>query len=210
MLQIIDFQPNGEAPISCTDKTLSPKLRGNNIETDQFSPPRRLKVDEIPSLINDFRLAARNAIQAGFDGVEIHGAHGYLLDQFMKDNINDRTDEYGGSIENRCRFALEIVEAVVKEIGADRVGFKIFPYINFMEATDSNPEALALYMAKSLSRYGILYCHATEPRIMEVIFEEKMECSYSLISMRMALLLLVVVMAEKTEIRLWSRGTVIL
>ncbi|KAK9162030.1 hypothetical protein Syun_002932 [Stephania yunnanensis] len=121
--------------------------------------------DEIPEIVNDFRAAARNAIEAGFDGVEIHGAHGYLLDQFMKDKVNDRTDEYGGSLENRCRFPLEVVEAVAEEIGADRVGIRLSPFSEFSEAADSNPEALALYMAESLNKFGIVYCHMVEPRL---------------------------------------------
>ncbi|WCJ34876.1 12-oxophytodienoate reductase 1 [Euphorbia peplus] len=107
------FQPNGQAPISCTDKPLT--------DVAEFTPPRRLRTDEIPQIVNDFKICARNAMEAGFDGVEIHGAHGYLIDQFMKDQVNDRTDEYGGSLENRCRFALQVVEAVANEIGADRV-----------------------------------------------------------------------------------------
>ncbi|KAI3698277.1 hypothetical protein L2E82_41688 [Cichorium intybus] len=120
----------------------------------------------------------------GFDGVEIHGAHGYLIDQFLKDQINDRTDEYGGSIENRCRFAIEVVEAVVNEIGADRVGIRLSPFANYLDSADSNPEALGLYMAKSLNKYGILYCHMVEPR-MEVM-EERSECTVSLGPMREA------------------------
>lgn len=178
------FQPNGQALISCTDKPLTPQIRANGIDTAQFSPPRRLRTDEIPLVVNDFRLAARNAMEAGFDGVEIHGAHGYLIEQFMKDKVNDRTDEYGGSLENRCRFALEIVEAIVKEIGADRVGFRISPFANYMESEDSNPKALGLYMAESLSKHGILYCHAIEPRMIKV--GEKKECSDSLLPMRKA------------------------
>ncbi|XP_074280400.1 putative 12-oxophytodienoate reductase 11 [Silene latifolia] len=178
------FQPNGQAPISSTDKPLTPQVGSNGIDVAQFSTPRRLATDEMPSVVNDFRLAARNAIEAGFDGVEIHGAHGYLIDQFMKDKVNDRTDEYGGSLENRCRFALEVVEAVVNEIGADRVGFRISPFSDYSEAGDSNPEALALYMAKSLSNYRILYCHAVEPRMITV--GEKKECSQSLLPMRKA------------------------
>ncbi|KAK8551127.1 hypothetical protein V6N12_039790 [Hibiscus sabdariffa] len=133
------FQPNGQAPISSTDKPLT--------DITAHSPPRRLQTDEVPQIVNDFRIAARNAIEAGFDGVEIHGAHGYLIEQFLKDQVNDRTDQYGGSLENRCRFALEIVEAVVNEIGADKVGIRLSPYTEFMESGDSNPEALGLYMA---------------------------------------------------------------
>lgn len=178
------FQPNGQAPISCTDKPLTPQLRSNGIDVAQFSPPRRLRTDEVSQVVNDFRHAARNAMEAGFDGVEIHGAHGYLIDQFMKDQVNDRTDKYGGSMENRCRFALEIVEAVADEIGADKVGIRLSPFANLMESGDSNPEALGLYMAESLNKYGMLYCHMVEPRMNTG--REKSECPQSLVPMRKA------------------------
>ncbi|CAA6660227.1 unnamed protein product [Spirodela intermedia] len=131
-----------------------------------FLPPRRLKVEEIPSIVNDFRLAARNAIEAGFDGVEIHGANGYLIEQFLMDHVNDRTDEYGGSLENRSRFALEIVDAVVGEIGADRVGFRLSPFSDYVDSWDSNPVALGVHVAQALSKRGILYFHVLEPRMV--------------------------------------------
>ncbi|KAI9081360.1 hypothetical protein K1719_036701 [Acacia pycnantha] len=140
------FQPNGQAPISCTDKGLSPQLLSDGSVTEN-TPPRRLTTDEIPQIINDFRLSAKNAMEAGFDGVEIHGANGYLVDQFMKDHANDRTDEYGGSLENRCRFPLEVVKAVADEIGAERVGIRLSPFANYNECEDSNPKELGLYMA---------------------------------------------------------------
>ncbi|GJT58015.1 putative 12-oxophytodienoate reductase 11 [Tanacetum coccineum] len=176
------LQPNRQAPISSSDKELTPQVRANEIDVAQFSPPRKLKTEEIPLVVKDFRLAARNAIEAGFDGVEIHGAHGYLIDQFMKDGINDRTDKYGGSLENRCRFALEIVEAIVNEIGADRVGIRLSPYSSFSESGDSDPEALGIYMAKSLNTYRILYCSVVEPRMKSI--DKKVEVPHSLLSMR--------------------------
>jgi 12-oxophytodienoic acid reductase len=172
------FQPNGQAPISSTDKPLKPVVRANGIDEATFSTPRRLETDEIPSIIDDFRVAARNAIEAGFDGVEIHGAHGYLIDQFLKDQVNDRTDKYGGSLENRCRFALEVVQAVVEEIGADKVGIRLSPFANYSDASDSNPEALGLYMAHALNKFGILYCHMVEPRMVKL--GEKFETPHSL------------------------------
>lgn len=178
------FQPNGQAPISSTDKTITPQIRANGVDVAQFTPPRRLTTEEIPQQINDFRLAAKNAMEAGFDGVEIHGAHGYLIDQFMKDQVNDRTDKYGGSLENRCRFALEIVKAVSEEIGADRVGIRLSPFANYMESGDSNPEALGLYMAESLNKYNILYSHMVEPRMKTV--GEEAETPHSLVPMRKA------------------------
>lgn len=155
------YQPNGQAPISCTDKPLTPPAN----DEDAFTPPRRLTAEEIPTVVNDFRLAARNAMEAGFDGVEIHGAQGYLIDQFLKDTVNDRTDEYGGSLENRCRFALEVVEAVANEIGKDRVGIRLSPFADYNESADTNPQALAVHMAESLNKYEILYCHVVEPRM---------------------------------------------
>ncbi|XP_047333815.1 12-oxophytodienoate reductase 2-like [Impatiens glandulifera] len=176
------FQPNGQSPISSTDKALTPQLRSNGIDVAQFTPPRRLSTEEIPEIVNDFRLAARNAIDAGFDGIEIHGAHGYLIDQFLKDQINDRTDAYGGSLENRCRFALEVVEAIVNEIGADRVGIRLSPFASYMESGDSNPKALGLYLVEALNKYGIAYCHMIEPRMKTV--GEKSECPHSLVPMR--------------------------
>ena len=101
----------------------------------------------------------------------------------MKDEINDRTDKYGGSLENRCRFALEVVDAVVNEIGADRVGIRLSPFANYMQSGDSNPNALGLYMTESLNSYGILYCHMVEPRLN--LFE-RIEVPDSLLPMRKA------------------------
>ncbi|KAJ4967262.1 hypothetical protein NE237_019111 [Protea cynaroides] len=177
-----DFQPNGQAPISSTDKPLKP--RGGSSDIDVKFRPRRLETDEIPQIVNDFRMAARNAVEAGFDGVEIHGAHGYLLDQFLKDQVNDRTDKYGGTLENRCRFPLEVVDAVVDEIGADKVGIRLSPFANYSDAGDSNPEALGLYMVESLNKYGIQYCHMVEPRMKTM--GEKGETTQSLLPMRKA------------------------
>ncbi|XP_038683780.1 putative 12-oxophytodienoate reductase 11 [Tripterygium wilfordii] len=179
-----DFQPNGQAPISSTDKPLPPQLSANGIDFDTFTPPRRLRTDEIPFVINDFRIAARNAIEAGFDGVEVHGAHGYLIDQFLKDAVNDRTDQYGGSLENRCRFALEVVDAVANEIGADKVGIRLSPFAGYMESHDSNPEALGLYMVQALNKRRILYVHMVEPRMKKL--GEKCESPHSLVPMRKA------------------------
>ncbi|KAJ4965224.1 hypothetical protein NE237_017073 [Protea cynaroides] len=178
-----DFQPNGQAPISSTNKPLKQTLDSSDIDVTKFTP-RQLETDEIPQIVNDFRMAARNAIEAGFDGVEVHGAHGYLLDQFLKDQVNDRTDKYGGTLENRCRFPLEVVDAVVNEIGADKVGIRLSPFANYSDAGDSNPEALGLYMVESLNKYGIQYCHMVEPRMKTLA--DKSETPHSLLPMRKA------------------------
>ncbi|KAK4483918.1 hypothetical protein RD792_011127, partial [Penstemon davidsonii] len=180
----IGYFPNGQDPISCTDKGLAPQVRSNALDVADFSTPRRQRTDEIPQIVNDFKLAARNAIEAGFDGVEIHGAHGYLIDQFFKDQVNDRTDHYGESLENRCRFALEITEAVTTEVGAYRVGMRLSPFANFMECGDSNPKALGLYMAEALNKYELLYCHMVEPRMRTLV--EKSDCQHSLVPIREA------------------------
>ncbi|CAH8390969.1 unnamed protein product [Eruca vesicaria subsp. sativa] len=123
-------------------------------------------------------------VMLGFDGVEVHGAHGYLIDQFLKDKVNDRSDHYGGSLENRCRFAVEVVEAVVKEIGSDRVGIRLSPFADYMESGDSNPEGLGLYMVQEMNKHGVLYCHMVEPRMK--LLEEMFECNESLRPMRNA------------------------
>ncbi|KAH7536789.1 hypothetical protein FEM48_Zijuj03G0023700 [Ziziphus jujuba var. spinosa] len=180
-----NVQPNGQAPISSTDTPLAPLVRANGFDVAHFTPPRRLRTDEIPGIVNDFRLAARNAVEAGFDGVEIHGAHGYLIDQFLKDEANDRTDQYGGSLENRCRFALEVVEAVVNEIGKEKVGIRISPFAPYKQCGDSDPQALGLYLVKALNRYEIAYVHTVEPR-MNQAGESHHKSPYSLKPMREA------------------------
>ncbi|KAJ4713758.1 12-oxophytodienoate reductase [Melia azedarach] len=177
-----DFQPKGEAPISSTDKPLQ-ELPADGTSA-LFSSPRRLRTEEIPQIVNEFRIAARNAIEAGFNGVEIHGAYGYLIDQFLKDQVNDRTDQYGGSLENRCRFSLEIVEAVANEIGADRVGIRLSPFGDCLECGDSNPEALGLYMAKALNKHGILYCSMVDKRTTKC--GKKCDIPQNLLPMRRA------------------------
>lgn len=108
--------------------------------------------------------------------------HDYMIDKFMRDNVNDRTDQYGGSLQNRCRLALEVVEAFANEIGPDRVGVRLSPFTDFLECGDSNPEALGLYMAESLNKYGILYCHVIEPRLIKG--GEIKEGSYTLAPMK--------------------------
>ncbi|KAB2096393.1 hypothetical protein ES319_A01G105300v1 [Gossypium barbadense] len=179
------FQPDGQPPISCTDKPIQAKTHIDGVTEASFPAPRRLTTHEITQVVNDFRKAARNAIQAGFDGVEIHGANGYLIDQFLKDQVNDRTNEYGGSLENRCPFPLQVVEVVTDEIGADRVGIRLSPFADYNDCADSNPKALGLYMAQSLNKYGILYCHMIEPRMITQ-FEESQKTKNSLSPMRKA------------------------
>ncbi|XP_065880576.1 12-oxophytodienoate reductase 1-like [Euphorbia lathyris] len=176
------FQPNGQPPISSTDKPLVSEVSIGGTVSPEYSPPRQLKTEEIPEIVNNFRIAARNAIEAGFDGVEIHGANGYLIDQFLKDNVNNRTDEYGGTIENRCRFPLQVAAAIADEIGPDRVGIRLSPYANYNDCSDSNPESLGIHMIESLNKIGILYCHLIEPRMIQQF--ESHQTTKNLLAMR--------------------------
>jgi N-ethylmaleimide reductase len=131
----------------------------------QPSPHRALDISEIPGIIDDYRRAAERAKAAGFDGVELHAANGYLQDQFLQDGINHRTDAYGGSIENRSRFLLETVEAIVSVWGGNRVAVRIAPSGSWNGVSDSSPQALFTHVAEQLNRFGLAYLHIVEPRV---------------------------------------------
>ncbi|BDX01429.1 alkene reductase [Marinomonas pontica] len=124
-----------------------------------YTVPRALTVAEIKDIVNDFRLAAINAKEAGFDGVEIHGANGYLIDQFLRDSANQRTDEYGGSLENRSRFLFEVIEAVTGVFGSGRVGLRLSPLNSFQSMKDSDPIAWTRFLAEQLNRFDLAYLH---------------------------------------------------
>ncbi|MGZ2461707.1 alkene reductase [Rhizobium anhuiense] len=157
----VDLQPNGQAPVAPSAIRAETKTFVHNAFVD-VSEPRALELNEIPGIIEDFRRAAANAIAAGFDGVEVHGANGYLLDQFAKDGANTRTDAYGGSIENRARLTLEVTAAVIEEIGAERTGVRISPVspANGVSATD--PQGQFNYIVEKLNELGIVYLHVVE------------------------------------------------
>jgi N-ethylmaleimide reductase len=129
------------------------------------SPHRALDIREIPGIVEDYRKAAERAKTAGFDGVELHAGNGYLPDQFPQDGINKRTDMYGGSIENRSCFLLQVVEALVSVWGGNRVAARIAPSGTWNGVSDSDPIALFDYVAKQLNRFGLAYLHIIEPRI---------------------------------------------
>jgi len=131
----------------------------------QPSPHRALALAEIPSIIEDYRKAAMRAMDAGFEGVELHAANGYLIDQFLQDNSNKRTDEYGGSIQNRARLLLEVVAALATVWGRDRVAVRIGPGGTFNGMADSNPMPLFTYVAEQLNQFGLAYLHIVEPRV---------------------------------------------
>jgi N-ethylmaleimide reductase len=128
-----------------------------------FVTPRALETHEIPGIIADYATAAANAKAAGFDGVEVHSANAYLLDQFLRDGTNKRTDNYGGSIENRARLTLEVTEAVVKVWGADRVGIRLSPSLTIHSMSESDPASLFGYVAGELGKRKLAYLHVVEP-----------------------------------------------
>ncbi|MEC5216712.1 N-ethylmaleimide reductase [Actimicrobium sp. GrIS 1.19] len=141
------------------------KPEGQSYTKDGFVPmvtPRALDMSEMPGIVEQYRTAAQNAKAAGFDGVEIHAANGYLLDQFLRDKTNQRTDAYGGSIENRARLLLEVTAAVVQVWGGDRVGIRISPLSGFGDIADSNPQALFTYVVEQLNHFHLVYLHAIE------------------------------------------------
>ncbi|WP_233960122.1 alkene reductase [Pectobacterium versatile] len=157
----VDLQPDGAAPVAPSAIRAETKTFVNN-EFSDVSEPRALELGEIKIIIDDFRKAAANAIAAGFDGVEIHGANGYLLEQFLKDGANQRTDEYGGSVENRARLLLEVTAAVKEEIGADRTGVRISPVSTVNAISCSDPQPQYDYVADQLNALGIVYLHVVE------------------------------------------------
>ncbi len=140
---------------------------GEEIHTSQGNKtipvPRAVELDEIPEIVEQFRGGAERAKAAGFDGVEIHGANGYLLDQFLLDGSNRRTDKYGGSLENRARFPLDVTEAVIKVWGAKRVGYRMSPHFSRHAMSDTHPRETFLYLTQELSGRGIGYIHLEEP-----------------------------------------------
>ena len=150
---------NGAQPVAPS------ALRIENDETHTpqgkkpYEIPHELRDDELPGIVAGFRLAAQNAQRAGFDGVEVHGANGYLLDEFLRDGSNRRTGPYGGSIANRARLLLEVVDAVIAVWGAGRVGVRISPLNSYNDMKDSDPVALTTYVATELDRRGIAFLH---------------------------------------------------
>lgn len=124
-----------------------------------FVTPHALSVAEIAEVIQGYRTAARLAIEAGFDGVELHAASGYLPEQFLSTGSNQRDDQYGGSVENRARFVLEVLAAMVSEVGSDRVGIKISPEMNFNDITDANPQETYTYLVKQIADLNLAYLH---------------------------------------------------
>jgi N-ethylmaleimide reductase len=155
------LQPNGGAPVAPSAIRAKGKTFVDGTFTD-ISEPRALDLAEIPFILDSFKRATANALEAGFDGVEIHGANGYLLDQFAKDGANKRTDAYGGSIENRAKLMLEVAKAVAAEAGANRTGIRISPVTPANDISDSNPQPLFDYIVDGLNDLKLVYLHVVE------------------------------------------------
>lgn len=158
----VSLLPEGEVPVAPSAITAKSKTFTRNGFED-VSAPRALALAELPGIVEQYRVAARNAIEAGFDGVEVHGANGYLLEQFLRDSTNHRTDAYGGSIENRARLLLEVMRAVTAEIGAGRTGLRLSPVTPANDAAlDSDPQALFNHVAEQLAPLKLAFLHVIE------------------------------------------------
>ena len=155
------LQPGGGLPVA--PSAIKPEGKAfTEAGFQDFVTPRALETAEIAGIVADYRQAAQNAKDAGFDGVEIHAANGYLLDQFLRDGTNKRTDTYGGSIENRARFLLEVVEAVTAVWGGERTGIRISPVSPANDIADSDPQAVFGHVARALNRFGLAFLHVVE------------------------------------------------
>ena len=160
------FQPGGAVPVAPSAVAISQELKTATADgkVTAYETPRALEISEIPGIIDAFRQAARNALEAGFDGVEVHGANGYLLEQFLQSRSNRRTDQYGGSIENRARLLLEVTQAVVDVWGAGRVGVRLSPYGIANDSGEPEPMPLYTHVVEKLNPLGLAYLHFIEPR----------------------------------------------
>lgn len=193
----VDLQPGGAAPLSSSALLaegvkvfVDPERKGPIAGVGgvggmvQHSLPRALALDEIPGIVAQFAQAAQNALDAGFDGVELHGANGYLINQFIDSQANSRTYGYGGSLQNRLRFLKEVAEAVIAVVGKERVGVRLAPLTTLNGAVDDTPQATYLAAAKLLDDLGVAYIHIAEvdwedaPE-MPVAFKEALRLVYS-------------------------------
>jgi len=158
-----DFQPNGLAPVAPSAIPIQEGFARTPAGKKPWTTPRALTIDEIHRTVHDYRDAALRARDAGFDGVELHAANGYLIDEFLRDGANKRTDDYGGSVANRARFLLEICEAISKSWEGQRLAVRLSPGITFNSMSDSDPEALFCFVAEKLNAFNLAYLHIYEP-----------------------------------------------
>ena len=152
----------GEQPVSSTTKAPPGTVMAADFSMQPYEAPRMLGAEEIPGIVAQFRNGAENALRAGFDGIEIHAANGYILDQFLRGGVNERTDDYGGSLENRVRLLKEVVEAAVEVWGPGRVGVRFSPYNGSNGMSDPDPVETFTYAAKEMNEFPLAYIHITE------------------------------------------------
>jgi N-ethylmaleimide reductase len=160
------FQPGGALPVAPSAVPISTEFKAMTADGKMvdYETPRALETSEIPAMVDAYRQGAKNALQAGFDGLEIHGANGYLVEQFLQSRSNLRTDQYGGSIENRVRFLMEVTQAAIEVWGANRVGVRLSPYGIANGSGEADPMPLYSHAIRSLDRLGLAYLHFIEPR----------------------------------------------
>ncbi|MFH5804726.1 alkene reductase [Alienimonas sp. DA493] len=151
------FQPGGKDPVSSSAIAADAEVHLPDGSKAKYPTPRALAAEELPGIVETYRTAAENAKAAGFDAVQLHGANGYLIDQFLRDGVNHRTDEYGGSVENRCRFPLMVMDALIDVWGKERVGIRVSPLGSFNDMTDSDPLSLYSYFFGELQNRGIAF-----------------------------------------------------
>ena len=173
------FQPNGALPVAPSalpvpGKTFIVDEQGNGV-WGEIPVSQALTVGGIRAIVSDYRSAARNAMAAGMDGVEIHAGNGYLLDQFINSASNHRDDAYGGSIENRARLLLDVVEAVIDEVGAENVAVRLTPMGRFMGMGDDTPEATFGYIVRRLNDWNLAYLHLVEPAMVGTVKDENFD-----------------------------------
>ncbi len=161
----VDLQPDGQAPVAPSAITAKTKTVLLNEGVASFVPtsaPRALRLDELPGIVADYQRAARNAIEAGFDGVEVHGANGYLLDQFLRSGSNHRADAFGGPVQNRARLLIDVMQAIASAIGGGRVGLRLSPVTPANDAADPQPQPLFEHVVQQLGPMQLAYLHLIE------------------------------------------------
>jgi N-ethylmaleimide reductase len=164
--------PDGSLPVSASAIRPAGEAFAAGFKRQPYEVPRALETDEIPLIVDQYDRAAELALAAGFDGVELHAANGYLIDQFLQDGTNQRTDRYGGSIENRARLLLEVTDRLIARLGAARVGVRLSPFGAVNDIRDSDPYSINRYAIEALSARGVAYLHLIEPRVQAGLREE--------------------------------------
>jgi N-ethylmaleimide reductase len=157
--------PDGSLPVSASSVVPAGEAFAAGFKRVPYETPRALETDELPGIVEQYAKSAGLALEAGFDGVELHAANGYLIDQFLQDKTNRRTDRYGGSVENRARLLLEVTDRLIAQLGAARVGVRMSPFGTVNDISDSDPLSINRYAIEALSTRGIAYLHLIEPRV---------------------------------------------